>query len=271
MRGIPRRTGKISLIEGFVAPPPLRGTRSWECPGPPPAFLFLDARVQRQLRSSDFPMPREPRFPAYVFTPPRLMAGLGAVALLALAVPGHADIYQTVDKNGVVTFSNTPSHRSGSKLIVRERPKLPAFMPGDNSPERFTRYDTWIRQAATLYQIPEELVRAVIKVESDYDPRAVSQANARGLMQLVPETAERMMVSDVFDPRQNIFGGVRYLRVLANLFNGDLELTIAAYNAGENAVIRSGGIPPYAETVDYVARVVTWYRYYRAASLTARR
>ena len=143
-------------------------------------------------------------------------------------------------------------------------------MPSDTSPERFTRYDVYIRQAAALYQIPEELVRAVIKVESDFDPRAVSPANARGLMQLVPETAERMMVTDIFDPRQNIFGGVRYLRVLANLFNGDLELTVAGYNAGENAVIRHGGIPPYAETQDYVARVLAHYRHYRANAAVRR-
>src|SRR5690606_33732774 len=106
--------------------------------------------------------------------------------------------------------------------------------------------------------------RAVIKVESDYDPRAVSRANARGLMQMIPETAERMMVTDVFDPRQNIFGGVRYLRVLANLFNGDIELTIAAYNAGEGAVMRYGGIPPYEETQGYVTKVLGYYRYYRS-------
>lgn len=214
---------------------------------------------------------RTPRPSSLIPTRAHVPALLGALALLSLADAGHADIYKTTDKDGVVTFSNTPSPRTGSKLVIREKVKVPAFMPGDNSPERFTRYDAWIRQAATLYQIPEELVRAVIKVESDFDPRAVSQANARGLMQLVPETAARMMVTDVFDPRQNIFGGVRYLRVLANLFNGDLELTIAAYNAGENAVMRNGGIPPYAETIDYVARVVTWYRYYRAESLAARR
>src|SRR6478752_287069 len=117
---------------------------------------------------------------------------------------------------------------------------------------------------ATLYQIPEALIRAVIRVESDFDPRAVSPANARGLMQMIPETAERMLVTDVFDPRQNIFGGVRYLRVLANTFNGDLALTVAAYNAGEGAVIRHGGIPPYPETQDYVVRVVGYYRQYRS-------
>jgi soluble lytic murein transglycosylase-like protein len=137
-------------------------------------------------------------------------------------------------------------------------------MPHDSSPERYTRYDQQIREAATLYQIPEELVRAVIRVESDFDPRAVSPANAHGLMQLIPETAERMMVTDIYDPRQNIFGGVRYLRVLANLFNGDIELTLAGYNAGESAVIRSGGIPPFPETQDYVRRVLGYYRFYRA-------
>jgi soluble lytic murein transglycosylase-like protein len=137
-------------------------------------------------------------------------------------------------------------------------------MPAGSAADRAARYETHIREAATLYQIPEALVRAVIKVESNFDPRAVSHANARGLMQLIPPTAERMMVTDIFDPRQNIFGGVRYLRVLANLFNGNLELTIAAYNAGENAVIRHGGIPPYPETQDYVVKVLTHYRKYRA-------
>src|SRR6185312_14195980 len=120
-----------------------------------------------------------------------------------------------------------------------------------------------IREAATLYQIPEELVRAVIKVESDYDPRAISRAGAQGLMQLMPETAQRMQVRDVMDPRENILGGVRYLRVLANMFNGNLQLTLAGYNAGENAVVKHGGIPPFDETEDYVVKVLAYYRRYR--------
>jgi soluble lytic murein transglycosylase-like protein len=188
---------------------------------------------------------------------------LAAACVWTFAGAGQADIYKSVDSSGVISFSNNP--RPGGKLVVKEKPRVHAFMPSDNSPERYTRYDEPIRQASTLYQIPEELVRAVIKVESDYDPRALSRANAHGLMQLIPETAERMMVSDIFDPRQNIFGGVRYLRVLANLFNGDLELTVAAYNAGENAVIRHGGIPPYEETQAYVSKVLSFYRHYRAA------
>jgi hypothetical protein len=198
-------------------------------------------------------------------------------ALIALAAgllaPGEAsaDIYSHVDQNGVVHFTTNPKGDGRFSLYVKSTDKRTkgskfsgkAVPPSDKSLERFTRYDKWIRQAATLYQLPEELVRAVIKCESDYDPRAVSSAGAQGLMQLMPPTATRMQVRDSFDPRENIFGGVRYLRILANLFNGDLDLTIAAYNAGEGAVERAGGIPNYAETMDYVVRVRTYYAAYR--------
>jgi soluble lytic murein transglycosylase-like protein len=191
---------------------------------------------------------------------------LGVLVVATGAGTARADIYKFVGPDGVITFSNRPGSRGD--VYVKDRtakPKVSAVMPSDDTPERFSRYDAYIRQAAGLYQIPEELVRAVIKVESDFDPRAVSPANARGLMQLMPQTAERMMVTDILDPRQNIFGGVRYLRVLANMFNGDLELTIAGYNAGENAVVKHGGIPPYPETIDYVAKVLANYRQYRSA------
>lgn len=193
---------------------------------------------------------------------PRLPGALLVSCLALCATSASADIYRTVGEDGVISFSNTPS--KGAKRVVKEgASKKSAVMPRDRSPDRVHRYDAYIREAATLYQIPEALVRAVIKVESDFDPRAVSPANAHGLMQLIPQTAERMMVQDIYDPRQNVFGGTRYLRVLANLFNGDLQLTIAAYNAGENAVIRHGGIPPYAETQRYVVKVLEYYRQYR--------
>jgi soluble lytic murein transglycosylase-like protein len=204
-----------------------------------------------------------------------LRAGLAVVGLVAAAlVPGRADadIYSYTDAEGVIHFANRPGSDARFKLYLKapDRPKKRAFTgvavaPSDSSPDRFARYDTWIRQAATLYQIPEELVRAVIKVESDYDPRAVSSTGAQGLMQLMPETALRMQVRDAFDPRENIFGGTRYLRVLANTFNGNLEFTIAGYNAGEGAVARYAGIPPYDETQGYVVRVLTYYRRYRAS------
>lgn len=138
-------------------------------------------------------------------------------------------------------------------------------MPTPGSSVRATRFDDYIREAARLYRIPEALIRAVIKVESNFDPRAVSPANARGLMQMIPATAERMMVNDIFDPRQNILGGTRYLRILANTFNGNLQLTIAAYNAGERAVARYGGIPPYEETQRYVVDVLSYYEAYRGS------
>jgi soluble lytic murein transglycosylase-like protein len=196
-----------------------------------------------------------------------ILAVAGWLGAVTVAPEGRADIYKTVGEDGVISFTNRPKNKSSRRVAKakRRRPKAAVVMPRDTSPERFTRYDIYIRQAAGLYQIPEELVRAVIKVESDFDPRAVSPANAQGLMQLLPETAARMMVTDIMDPRQNIFGGVRYLRVLANLFNGDLELTIAGYNAGEAAVMRYGGIPPYAETQDYVTKVLAYYRHYRSA------
>jgi soluble lytic murein transglycosylase-like protein len=112
--------------------------------------------------------------------------------------------------------------------------------------------------------VSEALVRAVIRCESDYDPKALSPAGAQGLMQLMPETAKRLEVQDVWDPRQNILGGVRLLRELANMFNGDLVLTVAAYNAGEAAVVRFGGVPPYPETREYVSAVTRYFRRYQA-------
>lgn len=188
----------------------------------------------------------------------------------ALSFPGvaAADIYQWTDAEGVLHFTNRPTNTPGAKLYMRSASSsrtvgAPIFAPQDRDITRYTRYDELIRQAAALYQIPEQLVRAVIRVESDYDPRAISSAGARGLMQLMPTTAERMQVRDIHDPRENIFGGVRYLRVLANMFNGDLELTLAAYNAGEGAVMQHGGIPPYQQTRDYVVKVSSYYRRYR--------
>ncbi len=191
-----------------------------------------------------------------------VLACLGGLVATISPATSQADIYKTEGADGVITF--TSKKTPGSTLYQKAASKAPVFLPADTSPERYTRYDHWIREAATLYQIPEALIRAVIRVESDFDPRAVSPANARGLMQMIPATAERMLVTDVFDPRQNIFGGVRYLRVLANTFNGDLALTVAAYNAGEGAVMRHGGIPPYPETQDYVTKVIGHYRQYRS-------
>jgi hypothetical protein len=202
----------------------------------------------------------------------RLLAaalGLGALAL----IPGEAsaDIFSFTDANGVVHFSNKPRNDGRYKLVIkspdRKRPGVASASRGDGGgTDRFTRYNEWIRQASILYQIPEELIRAIMKCESDFNPGAISPVGAQGLMQLMPPTALRMQVRDPFDPREAIFGGTRYLRVLANMFNGDLALTIAGYNAGEGAIVRYGGIPPYEETQNYVVNVMTYYRRYRASS-----
>jgi soluble lytic murein transglycosylase-like protein len=195
-------------------------------------------------------------------------------ALVVLPATAAADIYQFTDANGVVHFSTRPDPKA--KLYIKStspvadgtspRAGVTPFAPQDKDLTRYTRYDEWIRQAATLYQIPEPLVRAVIKVESDYDPRAVSYAGARGLMQLMPQTADRLQVKDINDPRENIFGGVRYLRILANTFSGDLSLTVAGYNAGEESVMRHQGIPPFPQTRDYVVKVTKYYRRYRSTA-----
>lgn len=197
----------------------------------------------------------------------RLRQGCGIVLSVAVAAWGvHADvgvaraqIARKVGADGVIELS---SSRGGGAKLAKPKAKH-VVMPQPGAAKRATRYDDYIREAARLYRIPEALIRAVIKVESNFDPRSVSPANAHGLMQLLPSTAERMMVNDIFDPRQNILGGTRYLRILANTFNGNLQLTVAGYNAGERAVLRYGGIPPYEETQNYVVSVLSFYEAYR--------
>lgn len=124
------------------------------------------------------------------------------------------------------------------------------------TPQPATAYDAQIQQAASAQQLPPALLRAVIQQESGYNPRAVSSAGAMGLMQLMPATARALGVADPFDPTQNINGGARYLRQLLDRFGGDERLALAAYNAGPGAVNRYGGVPPFAETQRYVARVL---------------
>jgi soluble lytic murein transglycosylase-like protein len=204
---------------------------------------------------------------------PKLSPFLCVLGMLGMfAGSARADIYQYTDAQGTIHFTNTRPSNGQGRVYLRGEGRHTfngtAVPPSDHDLGRFTRYDEYIRQAAALYQIPEQLVRAVIKVESDYDPRAVSTSGACGLMQLMPSTAEILQVHDIHDPRENIFGGTRFLRILANSFNGDLELTVAGYNAGEDAVVKAGGIPQIAETRDYVVKVTRFYRRYRTIADT---
>ncbi len=214
----------------------------------------------------------------------RLVLVLG-VLLVALE-PAVADIYTWTDDDGVVHFTNIkPRKGRGWKKIVVEPPdagtKASADRGGcarcdmvparDHSAERLTRYNGFIGEASSLYRIPEPLIRAVIKTESDYDPRVVSRVGAKGLMQLMPAVEHDMRVANVFDPRENILGGTRLLRVLANKYQGDLVLTIAAYHAGAGSLAKYGNqVPPYAHTRLYLKMVLERYYEYKAKAERAR-
>jgi len=191
---------------------------------------------------------------------------LAYLCLLAVMVlPGfaRADIFAFTDSNGVTHFSNVPSD-SRFKLLIAASPNPAADVaPGKKVDwlARSAKYDQAIAGAAKANTIQAALVRAVIVVESGFNPRAVSKRGAVGLMQLQPATARRYGVKDIYDPEQNIRAGTHYLSDLLTRFDSNLELALAAYNAGEEAVERYGRhIPPYAETLAYVPSVMRVYQ-----------
>jgi len=161
-----------------------------------------------------------------------------------------------VDDQGHKVYVNTGDSSTHGDWTAR------TFRPGVGAAAVRTsdEIDRLLEQTANRHQIDPDLVRAIVRVESDYDPKAVSRKGAMGLMQLVPSTAQRLGVSNPFDPQQNLEGGVSHLRYLLDLFRGDLGLSLAAYNAGEHAVQRSGGIPAFSETRDYVRKVRNYYQ-----------
>jgi soluble lytic murein transglycosylase-like protein len=199
------------------------------------------------------------------------------VAFVLLAPLGiqntRADIYTRTDDDGTIHFTNLKpkgkerrSYKVYLKTPPRRRPR-PGVVPvpaRNTDPARYSKYDASIREASRTFAIPIPFVRAVIRVESDYDPRVVSWAGAQGLMQLMPGTAKRMKVTDPFDPHDNIMGGTRYLRYLANMFGGDMVLTIAGYHAGEGAVLKYNGVPPYSSTHGYIKKILKFYQHYKA-------
>lgn len=172
--------------------------------------------------------------------------------MLMCAQLAHADIVRYQGSDGRVYFSNA------SPPPVLPRPAAAVPIPSRAASKR-SAIVPLVSQLARRYGVDARLVQAIITVESDFNPRAVSHAGAQGLMQLMPETAARFQVDDPFDPRANIEGGVRYLKHLFQRFPGDVQRVLAAYNAGEGAVERYGGIPPYRETQHYVARVMSLY------------
>lgn len=204
------------------------------------------------------------------------------LAVSCLTVPAaqaaEGEIYRYVDKRGVVHYTNVPADRrcqtvpgtassaGQPRLTIRSVPDVYHI---DRRSLRFgasayrSSFDHHIQQAARLHRIDPLLVKAVIKTESGFNRYAVSSKGAQGLMQLMPATARYLRVNDPFDPWQNIYGGTMYLREMLDSFNGDLRLSLAAYNAGPTTVMRTGGVPRIPETVDYVGKVMRQYRAYQ--------
>lgn len=194
-----------------------------------------------------------------------------ACAVLGMASSGvaHAEIFGAVASNGAIVLTNVPG-KAGLVVIVAgdppsERDAKHAQASSSESGDA-SRFADVIDEASRTFRVQPELLRAVIDVESRYNPKAVSDKGALGLMQVMPATARRFAGGDMLNPRDNVLTGARYLRFLLDLFKDDVELTLAAYNAGENAVIRAGyRVPSLPETRLYVPRVLARYRRMLAA------
>ncbi len=206
-----------------------------------------------------------------------------SMSLLALAQPVFADIYSYTDDRGVTHFTNVPQVDKRFKMVYKDSLSAPlSKVNGVNglqprnyaawkpSQEDLNKYALMIDANARINGLEPALVHAVIKAESGYNPNAVSPKGATGLMQLMPDTAKRYGVTNISDPQQNIQGGTRYLADLLRMFNNNLELAIAGYNAGEGAVMKAGNkVPNYNETLNYVPKVLGFYRSFNINAVTA--
>ena len=178
--------------------------------------------------------------------------------LSTLVIPGttNAQIYKFTDKLGVQHFTNVPNDSKFREFSLTDfRVKIDTY--------KHRRYDHIINWAAGKYGLHSALIKAIIRVESDFNPWAVSRKGARGLMQLMPGTIMRMAVKNPFDPRENIHAGVRLFRHLLSKLDGDIVLALAAYNAGLTTVQRYNKVPPYAETARFVKKVLHFYNHYQ--------
>jgi soluble lytic murein transglycosylase len=181
------------------------------------------------------------------------------VAIMCGPAPVTADIYMYVDRDGVVHFTNAPTESENDyRIYVKEKKVYSAQIYSAKS------FEDDIRLASERYSIAYPLLKAIIKAESDFNPRAISKKGAMGLMQIMPATIKALNISNPFDPQENILGGARYFREMLDRFEGQLSLSLAAYNAGPTAVERyDNRIPPYRETEKYVERVLRYYSAYQ--------
>ncbi len=188
----------------------------------------------------------------------------GSILLLLLHSYAAADVFQYVDDQQVIHLTNVPAGPEYQVLIREEPLNLHSAMPVSDR----ALYNALIMETAAKYKVDSDLVRAIIKVESNFNHKAVSRKGAKGLMQLMPQTASMLGVDDCFRPETNIDGGIRLLSYLIGLYSRNLTLVLAAYNAGERTVAKYGGIPPYAETRTYVRLVLDKYEQYKNMSKT---
>ena len=181
--------------------------------------------------------------------------------------PTHADVYKYIDGNGHMYLTDKPKH-SGYRLVLKSREERPEpRIDYQNMETNRQRFALSIEAVARSHDLPEGLIHAVIAIESAYDPDAVSRSGAVGLMQLMPETARRYGVTNRRDPAANLSGGTRYLKDLLERFGNNLELALAGYNAGENAVKKYGNqVPPFSETQSYIRKVIKLYEQYPGVS-----
>jgi len=178
------------------------------------------------------------------------------IIIVASIMPCYADIYMYIDSKGVLYFTNVPTS-SNYRLFIKERPaKLSNSHPTD-------KYDSFIAEASKKHRVSFSLLKAVINVESAFNPKAVSKTGAMGLMQIMPENIRNLRIRDPFNPWENIMGGTRYLKELLQRYKGKLPLALAAYNAGPNLVDRYNAIPPIKETRDYVKKVMKSYNSFK--------
>lgn len=177
---------------------------------------------------------------------------LGATWLTLSPHNLRAEFYQYIDANGTIALTNVPNDLRYRRITTHANRLHPTLSERELGP--------MISRSSQQHQLHPALIRAVIKAESDFDPLAVSRAGAVGLMQLMPQTAMRLDVHDLYDPEDNIGGGTKYLRQLLDRFSGNLPLALAAYNAGEHTVDRYRGLPPIDETRQYVRKVIRYYR-----------
>ena len=180
-------------------------------------------------------------------------------AILMSLAPASADIYMFVDKNGVRHFTNTPTSPKFHLFVKGKQPR-------HSAPLNKKCYDSFIKKAARKFNVDFSLIKAVIEVESAYNPRAVSSKGARGLMQIMPVHFKTLKLSDPFEPSQNIMAGTQYLNELIHQYQGNIKHALAAYNSGPGNVAKYNGIPPFLETQNYVQRVMALHRIYRTSS-----